>query len=306
MTIVTETETLRIASATDVGRRRTGNEDAQVVWAPADPEERERVGILLVVADGMGGANAGEVASQIATDVIVREVCARSAEPPDEALRAAIETANAEIHAQANQQADQRGMGTTCTALLVRGHQVWMGHVGDSRAYLVRGGAIQQLTRDHSLVAELVERGHLTLDEAKHDPRRNVVTRSVGASEDVHVDSGPLGEPLQTGDALVVCSDGLHGQVADDEIASITSENPPDEACLQLIELANARGGPDNITVIVAQVVGVAEEAGPEPYDEGEEPARPASAAARILIGLAILAAAAGLAALALGAFRAH
>ena len=253
---VTEAEGLRIASATDVGRKRTGNEDSHAVWVPEDAEERARRGVLILVADGMGGANAGEVASRLAAEVVLRVFREHAADAPEVALRMAVEAANSTIHEQAGSQADQRGMGTTCTAIAVHGRDVWLGHVGDSRAYLVRNGVTTRLTRDHSLVAELVERGHLTEEEAKHDPRRNVVTRSVGATDDVVVDAEHMAEPLRPGDSLVLCSDGLHGQVTDEEIGRVTGESTPEEACERLIGLANDRGGPDNITVIVARAAG--------------------------------------------------
>ncbi len=252
---VTEAEGLRIASLTDVGRRRTENEDSHAVWVSDDPAERQRLGVLFMVADGMGGANAGEVASQLATEVVVREYRARGEADPAEVLREAIEAANDAIHQQAGSNSDQRGMGTTCTALAVRDGEAWIGHVGDSRAYLVRGGALTRLTRDHSLVAELVERGHITEEDAKHDPRRNVVTRSVGATDAVQVDAEHVAERLRPGDTIVVCSDGLHGQVTDEEIARFASQYEPEDAALRLIETANERGGPDNITVIVARAL---------------------------------------------------
>lgn len=253
-----EAEGLQLASLTDVGRKRSGNEDSHAVWVSEDPAEYAKRGALLVVADGMGGANAGEVASRLAADTVVECYRADTGDDPAYALRIAVETANAKVHEQSQARADQRGMGTTCTAVVVRGTQVWLGHVGDSRAYLVRGGEIHRLTSDHSLVMELVERGHLTEQEAKHDPRRNVVTRSVGALADVQVDAGEIEGRLQNGDRLVVCSDGLHGQVSDSEIAMLVGENEPDEACTALIELANERGGPDNITAIVVRIPGVA------------------------------------------------
>jgi len=244
---------LRIASATDVGRRRSENEDCHVVWGPEDPEELGRRGVLLVVADGMGGANAGEAASRIATEVVLETFREHPDKEPDEILRTGIETANSTIHDQAAEHAEQHGMGTTCTTLIVRGRDVWLGHVGDSRAYIVRSGSIVRLTRDHSLVSELVEQGYLSEEDAKHDPRRNVVTRSVGATDAVEVDAERVSETLRVGDALVMCSDGLHGQVTDSEIARAASENDPEAACQHLIDLANERGGPDNITVIVAR-----------------------------------------------------
>ncbi|MFN8587413.1 MAG: Stp1/IreP family PP2C-type Ser/Thr phosphatase [Candidatus Eisenbacteria bacterium] len=252
----TEAEGLQLATLTDVGRRRSGNEDSHAVWVSEDAAEYARRGALLVVADGMGGANAGEVASHLAATTVVESYRADTGNDPAHALRIAIETANARVHAQSVANAEQRGMGTTCTAVVVRGTKLWIGHVGDSRAYLVRQGETHRLTSDHSLVAELVERGHLTEQEAKHDPRRNVVTRSVGALAEVQVDAGAVEEPLLPGDRIVICSDGLHGQVSDSEIAMLVGESEPDEACRGLIDLANERGGPDNITAIVARITG--------------------------------------------------
>lgn len=251
-----ETEGLLIASATDVGRKRTGNEDSHALWISDDAAVRAKHGMLLVVCDGMGGASAGEVASHLAVETVVERVRAANPADPAAALRDAIEAANDKVHTQASANADQRGMGTTCTAVLLRGPEVWIGHVGDSRAYLVRGGKVHKLTKDHSLVAELIEKGHLTEAEAKHDHRRNVVTRSVGALEHVQVDAERVVDKLKPGDAVVVCSDGLHGQVTDYEIGMIATEHSPAEACEGLIDLANERGGPDNITAIVVRVGG--------------------------------------------------
>lgn len=258
VTNLIEAEGLTIASATDVGRRRTGNEDSHALWVSEDPAVRASQGMLLVVCDGMGGASAGEVASQLAVDTVMKSVRAAAGADPADALREAIESANNAVHSQANANAEQRGMGTTCTAAVLRGREVWVGHVGDSRAYLVRGGKVQKLTKDHSLVAELIEKGHLTEAEAKHDHRRNVVTRSVGALEHVQVDAERVVDKLKPGDVLVLCSDGLHGLVTDYEIGMIATEQAPDEACAGLIDLANERGGPDNITAIVVRVAGAA------------------------------------------------
>ncbi|MEQ1832591.1 MAG: Stp1/IreP family PP2C-type Ser/Thr phosphatase [Candidatus Eisenbacteria bacterium] len=248
-----ETDGFVIASATDVGRRRTGNEDSHALWVADDPQVRADRGLLCVVCDGMGGANAGEVASQLSVATVVESVSANRTADPATALRDAVELANQRVHTQASTNPDQRGMGTTCTAMLLRGTEVWIGHVGDSRAYLVRGGRARPLTRDHSLVAELVDKGHLTPEEAKHDPRRNVVTRSVGALEHVEVDAELAFDGSEPGDVFVLCSDGLHGLVTDAEIAQLASESAPSDACAALIDLANERGGPDNITVFVVR-----------------------------------------------------
>jgi serine/threonine protein phosphatase PrpC len=258
VTNLIETEGFVIASATDVGRKRSGNEDSHALWVSEDAAVRAKQGMLLVVCDGMGGASAGEVASKLAAETVVEVVRAGGFEDPADALREAIESANGAVHSQATANAEQRGMGTTCTAVLLRGREVWAGHVGDSRAYLVRGGKVMKLTKDHSLVAELIEKGHLTEAEAKHDHRRNVVTRSVGALDHVQVDAERVVDKLKPGDTIVICSDGLHGLVTDFEIGMIATEQAPAEACGSLIDLANERGGPDNITAIVVRLGGAA------------------------------------------------
>lgn len=250
------------AAATDVGRRRTGNEDSYASWAAEADGAAHAGDHLLVVCDGMGGSNAGEVASRMAADTVVREF---KAAPPDDtaqALSHAIQVANQEIWEHSRTQQELNGMGTTCTALALKGDQVLVAHVGDSRAYLVRAHRAKQITSDHSLVAQLVARNQLSPEEARSDPRRNVVTRSVGVGPEVEVDVVAVGEPLKGGDTLVLCSDGLHGQMSDDEIAGFAMGESLPEACADLIELANARGGPDNITVAMMRVEREAEPAG--------------------------------------------
>ena len=247
---------LRIAAATDVGRRRSQNEDSHVIWTGESAEERLRFGALLVVADGMGGANAGEVASRLAADTVLETYLQQGTEDPAGALGEAIGRANSIVHSQAGEHESQKGMGTTCTAVAVRGNRVWIAHVGDSRAYLVRGEGIRRMTRDHTLVAELVERGHLSEAEAATDPRRNQLTRCVGALPDVAVDSGEWEDRLQPGDTLVMCSDGLYGLVTEGEIGMIAGDRTPEKAATELIALANDRGGPDNITVLLARAKG--------------------------------------------------
>lgn len=240
------------AAATDVGRRRSGNEDSFSLWTAAEGQAHA-ADTLLVVCDGMGGSNAGEIASRMAVDAVLRELA--SAAPDDTAtvLSHAVQVANGEIWDYSRTHVDLNGMGTTCTVLAVRGDEVLVAHVGDSRAYLVRGHQARQITTDHSLVAQLVARQQITPEEARHDPRRNVVTRSVGVAPDVEVDVVAVGEPLRDGDTLVVCSDGLHGQMSDGEIAAIAMSTSLEDACRDLIALANERGGPDNITVALAR-----------------------------------------------------
>lgn len=244
---------IRTAALTDVGRRRSGNEDRFALWeSPAGSDAS--IDVLLVVCDGMGGSNAGEIASAMAAEIVVRELTSAPTEDLPTAIARAIEAANHEVWTQSRSRPEYSGMGTTCTLLALRAGIALVGHVGDSRAYLVRGGQAHLVTHDHSLVAELVERGQITAEEARSDPRRNVVTRSVGVAPDVEVDVTAAGDALKSGDAIVLCSDGLHGLVSDAEIAATVSAEMPDQACANLIALANERGGPDNITVAIAQM----------------------------------------------------
>jgi protein phosphatase len=245
---------LTVAAATDVGLRRSGNEDNHVLWVGESGAERDALGVLLVVADGMGGANAGEVASQLTAEVVLATYREFGANDPIASLQQAIEHANTAVYEQARVNPEQRGMGTTCTVVAIRGMRLWLAHVGDSRAYLIRGETCRRLTHDHSLVAELVERGHLTATEALSDPRRNQLTRCVGAMPDVVAEVIALEEPLLPGDTVLLCSDGLHGLVSEGEISMIAGDREPAETCDELIAMARERGAPDNITVLVARV----------------------------------------------------
>ena len=243
---------LRVGAATDVGLKRSQNEDRFAIWNAEGAQAATR-GVLLVVADGMGGAQAGEVASQLAVECVLKTYGEGANSILDD-LEHAVETANHVIHEHSLAHPELRGMGTTCTAVVVRGNEAYFAHVGDSRAYRVRQGGIEQLTADHSLVAQLVEHRHLTPEQAKVDPRRNVVTRSVGVGSEVDVDAAAVDDPLQQGDTLVICSDGLHTLVEDREIAQLASGADVRVACDQLIALANERGGHDNITVVIGRL----------------------------------------------------
>jgi PPM family protein phosphatase len=243
-----------VQGATDVGRVRARNEDHLGVWVPEPAAERERRGVLVVVADGMGGSAAGDVASRIAVDTFIRTWRGCPGATAVDEMALALETANRAVHAESLNRPEQTGMGTTCTALLVRGREAFVAHVGDSRAYLVRGASVQRLTRDHSLVAELVREGHLTEEQARSDPRRNVVTRSVGVAPRVTIDAERVVDDLAAGDTLVVCSDGLHGLVTDEEIGEAAGGRDLSAACDRLIALANERGGYDNITLAIVRV----------------------------------------------------
>jgi protein phosphatase len=235
---------LRHSADTDVGKTRDHNEDSFGV-GPA--ELAERLGDLLVVCDGMGGHAAGEVASKIGVETILSIYYGEASEDRAHALEQAFEQANELIYARGN-----GSMGTTGVAALLLHDALHIANVGDSRAYLIRDGEIRQISRDHSFVGDQVAAGLITADQARSSPHRNVITRALGYQSGVTVDL--FRWPLQIDDIIVLCSDGLHGLVSDVEIARIAGEATPDDAVHQLIDLANSRGGTDNITVAIVQV----------------------------------------------------
>lgn len=235
---------LRAAAHTDVGLRRRGNEDRFAI----DPE----LGLCLV-ADGMGGHSAGQVASELAATTVLTSLRERkgSDSSASEKLRCALEDANRAIYQAARQNSLYSGMGTTIVALLVEGERAALAHVGDSRAYRVRGGRIRQLTDDHSVVGELLRRHEISADDARDHPHRHMLTRALGVRGHVQPDLAEL--TLARGDRFVLCSDGLTNHLEDHEIAKLSAESDSLDACCEaLIALANRRGGEDNITVALA------------------------------------------------------
>jgi PPM family protein phosphatase len=225
------------AGLTDVGRQREANEDSLVLAAP-----------LFAVADGMGGARAGEVASRIAAEAFGDE--RDTSATPEQQLAQVARAANRRIYELALRDEAHRGMGTTLTATLVDGDAVSIGHVGDSRAYRLREGQLEQLTQDHSLVAELERSGQLTPEAAEHHPQRSIITRALGPEPDVDVDTHT--HPARSGDVYVLCSDGLTGMISDADLAAIVRSAPTlDEAAAALVRAANQSGGKDNITVVL-------------------------------------------------------
>lgn len=244
---------IRICAISDPGLKRSSNEDNLAWWWPETPAAQSARGLFLIVCDGMGGALAGERASQLAVETITRLWREAPGLDPAEELKSAFEQANAVVHSESRSDPSRSGMGTTGTAVVVRGSDILVAHVGDSRAYLLSRGGLRQLTSDHSLVAHLVERGQLTPEEARSDPRRNVVTRSIGVTPFVEVDVAAFPGLFEPGDTLLLSSDGLHGVVEDGEIGAILATGDLDAAGRKLIEDANRMGGPDNITVILAR-----------------------------------------------------
>jgi serine/threonine protein phosphatase PrpC len=234
---------------TDTGRVRPHNEDYVDFYEPADPQERARKGAIYLVADGMGGHQAGEVASRGAVELAIQRYYADPSRDVGKSLVRAVQAANQQIHAQAQADPSKAGMGTTLVAAVVLGRRVYVANVGDSRAYLINQTKMAQITEDHSWVEEQVRAGLLTHEQAKRHPQRNLVTRALGSKPVVEVDLFE-GE-ISRGDALLLCSDGLTGRVEDREIATIIREHPPREAAQLLVGAANERGGSDNITVLI-------------------------------------------------------
>src|ERR1700733_9997190 len=265
------------SAKTDVGRVRSGNEDNFLVLnlSTADtwtldsitgppPENltalrQGHYGTLAAVSDGMGGALAGEVASNLAVDSVrdrmleLQSSAAFSRFPFSERLRLAVELANLHIHYESLNNVEYAGMGATFTAVGIQGNISYFAQVGDSRGYVFRGGTVKQITRDQSLVGQLVESGHLTEEEAEQYAFKNVILQALGASPYVNVAVSKM--PLRNGDTVLLCSDGLSGKVHGEEMLSIVESAPSLEAaCGLLIDLANKRGGEDNITVVILSV----------------------------------------------------
>ncbi len=241
------------AALSDVGLRRSNNQDSLIV-ADADHASPDQApGYLLVVADGMGAHAAGEVASRVAAETVLKVYRAHQNGPPEDAIRTAIREANASLYRQGLESDELRGMGTTVSSLVLLPQEALIGHVGDSRIYRLRGDELQQLTFDHSLVWEICAAENVMESDVPAFVPRNIITRSVGPTPEVDVDvEGPFS--LRTGDVFLLCSDGLSGQIEDEELGTILRVFDPDDAAHILVDLANLRGSPDNVTVIVARV----------------------------------------------------
>jgi serine/threonine protein phosphatase PrpC len=226
-----------VGACTDVGRVREGNEDAYMVRDP-----------LFAVADGMGGHQGGEVASNLALERLER------ASDGDSDLADVVREANRAVFEQAAQDPGLAGMGTTLTAVRVQDERLHLAHVGDSRMYLLRDGRLERITTDHTVVEQLVDQGRMTAEDAKIHPQRSILTRALGVDEDIQVDEADV--DVRPGDRVLLCSDGLTGMVDEDRILSILTATPdPQATCAALIEAANQAGGQDNITAVVLDVL---------------------------------------------------
>jgi PPM family protein phosphatase len=256
-----ESAGLMAAALRDIGQTRSVNQDSIYALTSTIPrEENDLLFGLFIVADGMGGHAAGEIASRIAVTTVVRYVLADLLLPAiEDSFGAALQQVVAESIEQANSQIWDYGraqgldLGTTCTVALVLGRSVYVGHVGDSRAYLLENGSLRQLTTDHSAVGRLIEMGALTPEDAREHPLRSQLYRTIGQTPEVQVDVSQ--RTIGDGTHLLLCSDGLWGLIDDSDLARVVGMTPwPQDACRTLIELANAAGGDDNISAVVVRL----------------------------------------------------
>lgn len=254
--------TLDACMMTDVGCDREINEDNVRYIGLVEADRRAGRGTLVIVADGMGGHAAGEVASRMAVDVIAR-VYYESDLPAAQALEQAFHEANRAIY-EAAQTDDRQGMGTTSTALVLLGNTALYAHVGDSRLYLIRDDGLYLMSEDHSLVMEMVRQGLLTQEEARHHDDKNVILRALGTKPDVEVTTWPQPLHVGPGDRFLLCSDGLYDLVEDQEMLEIVNTASPHAAAEALIALAKERGGHDNITIGLVALVGAEETSDPK------------------------------------------
>ena len=236
----------------DIGCVRETNEDRGAIRLPDAAETRAGRGALALVADGMGGHQAGEIASEMAV-TLIEDAYYRSPQPPQAALVEAFHLANREIHRAAAQAPYWTGMGTTCTALVLRGNQAFSAQAGDSRLYLLRDGEVYLMSEDHSAVMEMVRLGKMSRAEARAHEDKNLLLRALGVQPEIRVSTWATPFPVRAGDAFLLCSDGLYDLVTDEELLLATAHGTPATASRRLIDLARERGGPDNITVAILQ-----------------------------------------------------
>ena len=246
---------LEIAGLSDVGCQRENNEDSYAYWEAEDDALFRRLGRLVIVADGMGGCEGGQHASRIAVDTVI-EVYGDTtlSDEPQQRLVEAFAEANARVQHEAIENPGLHGMGTTLTAYALTADHLYYAHIGDSRLYLLRDRQLRLLSHDHSLVARLVANGVVRPEDAESHPQKHVLTAAVGVSDDVEPDVPAESLPISRGDVLLLCTDGLWGQMSEKEIFEVLDSKSPAAACRALVALAKERGGPDNITLQVARV----------------------------------------------------
>jgi protein phosphatase len=283
---------VRMGAKTDLGQVRENNEDKFDFIEPDEDSVLVRKGRVYAVADGMGGHSAGQIASELGLKIFIKSYYQDPSASVAAALKRAVQEANGYIVEVAKQIPGRGGMGTTLTAAVVRDDTLTIAQVGDSRLYLLRAGEIRQLTEDHSWVAEHVRRGTMTKEEAEQSPHRNVITRSLGGAPEVTPDLYEV--KLKVGDRYLLCSDGLSGMVTDEDLLKVGGADSPSVAAWNLVELANAHGGLDNVTTLLIEVVSLdpmedrprltstatSEPAAPEPEEE-DRPTNPGRAMAQ-------------------------
>ncbi|HUB79955.1 MAG TPA: PP2C family serine/threonine-protein phosphatase [Bryobacteraceae bacterium] len=253
--------------ATNAGRVRGENQDAAIFARPEDDRALATHGVIALVADGMGGCNGGEVASALACREIPKVYFASNG-PAPAALRTALESVNGGIYQTAQAQPELRGMGTTAVAFAITHSHGWLAYVGDSRLYLIRRGQIYRMSEDHSMVFEMVHKGLLTPEEARNHADRNVLSRALGSRPQVEVSCWDEPFPVQVGDRFLLCSDGLHDLVTDEDMLSLAGSGELQVATERLVRAANENGGYDNISVVLLEVVDAAGRKRPGPTRE--------------------------------------
>ena len=242
------------AGLSDIGCQRENNEDSFAYWESENDAVFDVKGRLAVVADGMGGYEGGQEASHLAVETVLEVYGNSTDSSADGLLVEALRTAHERIRERATANPSLYGMGTTCTAAAIIADRLYFAHVGDSRLYLLRSGNVQQLTRDHSYVGRLVESGLISRSEAEIHPQRHILTAALGTVGELVADSSETPLMLDKGDILLLCTDGLWGQVKDEELSRIPAGQSVSEVCRDLIRLARQRGGPDNITLQVLRI----------------------------------------------------
>ncbi len=243
-----------IGSASHPGMKKTENQDYHSYYLPKTGGAKKK-GILLALADGMGGPSGGAMASKIAVDTLMTEYYKHGSDSILESLNTAFLKANEAVIAKSQEDLGMEGMGSTLTAVVIKQERLYYGHVGDSRGYIISGHEISQFTEDHSFVANLLKAGAITKENARTHPERNVITRAIGLDLDLKVDVTRIDQNIQKDQYILLCCDGLHGVVSDEVILSTVHDyKTPDVVCEQLVEKANQNGGPDNITVLIARI----------------------------------------------------
>jgi PPM family protein phosphatase len=245
---------IEAASLSDIGLQRGNNEDSLLFWEPESDDELRRKGRLAIVADGMGGYEGGQEASRVAVETVRHMYDREFNGDPQKTLITAFQSAHDAIQRYGFEHPQFHGLGTTCTAAAIIDHRLFFAHVGDSRLYLLHGKTLTRLTRDHSYVGRLVETGIVRSEDAESHPQRHILTAALGTGYEVLPHVPEQAVPLEAGDVLILCTDGLWSVVGDPDIARVAESNPPADACLKLVRMALERGGPDNITVQLLRV----------------------------------------------------